>query len=180
MKSTTLHRSSLTKEHMVALERSRLINMDMNDIPQYRQHETSKTSELDVLYRSIEKGLKRQPVKKTPAVYLTLGFISGVAFMLIIMLIVGLSSMGMRRASENIENVTTIPVEEPKTNDYIGGLAEEKYEVKSGDTLDRIALRFYGKYDPNKIEEIQRINNIKNPASLQIGQVIIIPLTSGQ
>ena len=41
MKSTTLHRSSLTKERMTALERSRLINMDMNDIPQYRQHETS-------------------------------------------------------------------------------------------------------------------------------------------
>jgi nucleoid-associated protein YgaU len=80
----------------------------------------------------------------------------------------------------NIENVTTIPVEEPKANNYVGGLAEEKYEVKSGDTLDKIALRFYGKYDPNKIEEIQRINNIKNPASLQIGQVIIIPLTSGQ
>ena len=102
MKSTTLHRSSLTKERMTALERSRLINMDMNDIPQYRQHETSnKTSELDVLYRSIEKGLRRQPVKKTPAVYLTLGFVSGVIFMLIVMLIVGLSSMGMRRASES-------------------------------------------------------------------------------
>lgn len=182
MKSTTLHRSSLTKERMTALERSRLINMDMNDIPQYRQHETSnKTSELDVLYRSIEKGLRRQPVKKTPAVYLTLGFVSGVIFMLIVMLIVGLSSMGMRRASENSDNITTIPVEEPKTErEYISGLAEEKYEIKSGDTLDRIALRFYGKYDTQKIEEIQRINNIKNPAALQIGQVIIIPLTSGQ
>ena len=100
MKSTTLHRSSLTKERMTALERSRLINMDMNDIPQYRQHESAnKTSELDVLYRSIEKGLKRQPVKKTPAVYLTIGFVSGVVFMLIVMLIVGLSSMGMRKAN---------------------------------------------------------------------------------
>ena len=87
----------------------------------------------------------------------------------------------MRRASENSDNITTIPVEEPKTErEYINGLAEEKYEIKSGDTLDRIALRFYGKYDTQKIEEIQRINNIKNPAALQIGQVIIIPLTSGQ
>ena len=180
MKSTTLHRSSLTKERMAALERSRLINMDMNDIPQYRQHESAnKTSELDVLYRSIEKGLKRQPVKKTPAVYLTIGFVSGVVFMLIVMLIVGLSSMGMRKAN-NSDNITTIPVDVPKTEEYIGGFAEEKYEVKSGDTLDKIALRFYGKYDPNKIEEIQRINNITNPAALQIGQVIIIPLTSGQ
>ena len=56
--------------------------------------------------------------------------------------------------------------------------SEEKYEIKSGDTLDKIAYRFYGKYDVEKIEAIQKINNITNPSALQIGQVIIIPVDS--
>ena len=56
--------------------------------------------------------------------------------------------------------------------------SEEKYEIKSGDTLDKIAYRFYGKYDVEKIDAIQKINNITDPSALQIGQVIIIPVDS--
>ncbi len=52
----------------------------------------------------------------------------------------------------------------------------EKYTIKSGDTLDKITYRFYGKYDARKIEEIKKINNILNPENLQIGQVLVIPV----
>ena len=55
--------------------------------------------------------------------------------------------------------------------------AEQKYIVKQGDTLNGIAYRFYGKYSEEKINEIQRVNNIKNPAALSIGQELIIPVS---
>ena len=49
----------------------------------------------------------------------------------------------------------------------------QEYIVKSGDTLSRIATTFLG---PNgDWREIARVNNITNPASLQIGQRLFIP-----
>lgn len=177
MISNTLRRSCLSKERMEAIERSRLNNMDMNDIPQYRQQE-SKNTDLDALYNSIERGLKRQPAKKTPAVYLTIGFFAGAIFMLIMMGIISLGTIGTKSARiPETQKVAVSPSEDVQVADSEPtGLAEEKYTIKAGDTLDKIALRFYGKYDSKKIEQIQKINNITNPAAIQIGQVIIIPL----
>ena len=56
-------------------------------------------------------------------------------------------------------------------------ISQEKYVIKKGDTLNGIAYRFYGKYDESKILEIQRINNITNPAAIRIGQEILVPVS---
>lgn len=47
------------------------------------------------------------------------------------------------------------------------------YTIQRGDTLGRIAQRFYG--DARKYPVIQRANNISNPSRIWIGQVLIIP-----
>lgn len=47
------------------------------------------------------------------------------------------------------------------------------YTIQRGDTLGRIAARFYG--DPRKYPIIQRANNISNPNRIWIGQVLVIP-----
>ena len=52
----------------------------------------------------------------------------------------------------------------------------ETYTVKSGDTLEGIILRFYGRYDTDKITQIATANKMTNPNALQIGQKLIIPL----
>ncbi|WP_055076066.1 LysM peptidoglycan-binding domain-containing protein [Pseudanabaena sp. 'Roaring Creek'] len=49
----------------------------------------------------------------------------------------------------------------------------QEYIVKAGDTLSAIAKRFLGVNGDWR--EIARINNITNPASLQIGQRLMIP-----
>ena len=98
--------------------------------------------------------------------------------MLLMVGIISLGSMGTKSARiPETSTVTVTPSEDARAieNESVG-LAEEKYTIKAGDTLDKIALRFYGKYDSKKIEQIQKINNITNPAAIQIGQVIIIPL----
>ena len=51
------------------------------------------------------------------------------------------------------------------------------YTVKSGDTLGKIAVKFYG--DAHKYPVIQRANNIENPSRIWVGQVLIIPPIAG-
>ncbi|HIU93310.1 MAG TPA: LysM peptidoglycan-binding domain-containing protein [Candidatus Limenecus avicola] len=54
--------------------------------------------------------------------------------------------------------------------------AQETYTVKSGDTLEGIIIRFYGKYDTSKISKIMQANNMANPNQLSIGQSLVIPM----
>ena len=51
------------------------------------------------------------------------------------------------------------------------------YTVQRGDTLGRIATRFYG--DARKYPLIQRANNIANPSLIWVNQVLVIPPASG-
>ena len=180
MKSSTLHRASLSRERMIVLERARMTNMDINEIPQYNQQD-APAPELDVLYKSMRTNLKKPVAKKSPGVYLGIGFVCGILFMGLVSLIVGISSITPKnaRVPKQQQTVAIIPAVSNKkevTGETTAVTTEEKYTIKSGDTLDKIAFRFYGKYDNDKIQQIQTLNNITNPSGLQIGQVLIIPV----
>ncbi len=49
------------------------------------------------------------------------------------------------------------------------------YTIQRGDTLGRIAAKFYG--NAQQYPLIQRANNISNPSRIWVGQVLIIPAT---
>ena len=187
MKGSTLHRSGLTREKMGVLA-----NISQTDIKKQstksqlnQYYRAAKAQELDVLWGNVQKGIQKvhnvakTTKQKSPATYLTIGFVAGVLFMCLITLIVSIFSMHPKatneiEASSNVavigtENVVDAPSEAVVTN--------EKYIVKKGDTLNGIAYRFYGKYDEAKILEMQRINNITNPAAIRIGQEIIVPVS---
>lgn len=51
------------------------------------------------------------------------------------------------------------------------------YTVQSGDTLGKIAKRFYG--DARKYPVIQSANNLSNPGRIWVGQVLVIPPIGG-
>lgn len=51
----------------------------------------------------------------------------------------------------------------------------QTYVVKNGDTLERIAKRYYGAGTPDYIKKIQRANRMSNPNRLRLGQKLIIP-----
>ncbi len=193
MKSSTLHRSNLTKERMSMLENVKFqaVKRVSNDANQFLR--TSKNPELDVLYRSFMKNvtagsnasgnisnsskIKIKVKAKTDGVYLSIGVIGGLIFLIIVSLVVWISSIPAKK--------NDIP-EPPKTSAGLEVLSDtketvelnrkEQYTIKSGDTLDKITYRFYGKYDAKKIDEIKKLNNIKDPGNLQIGQVLIIPV----
>lgn len=51
-----------------------------------------------------------------------------------------------------------------------------EYRIRSGDTLEKIAMRFYGSQSPDSIQKIKTANKIRNVRLLQIGQKLIIPM----
>lgn len=186
MKSSTLHRSNISKEKMSMIEnvRPQTYGSGISNVNHYMNFQ--KKPELDVLWRDFEKNVQTKSKNKGPVVYTGIGFVLGLLFALGIAAIVALASYNTTTA-DDIDNriykmedpqtqVAIVPSNTNETATHAEMALEEKYTVKAGDTLDDIAYRFYGKYDLNKIEEIMKLNNIKDATTIQIGQVLIIPL----
>ena len=49
------------------------------------------------------------------------------------------------------------------------------YEVQSGDTLGRIALKFYNNAGPDSVKKIQSANQLSSPDAIKLGQHLTIP-----
>ncbi len=186
MKGSTLHRSGLTREKMGVLASLSQTDKKQNTRAQLNQfYKTQKAQELDLLWGGVQKGIQKvhnatkSTQQKSPAVYLTIGFIAGVLFMCCIILIVSISTMAPKAAVKVNDNAQVAVIGEEAAADTASDTvtSEEKYVVKQGDTLNGIAYRFYGKYDEAKILEIQRINGITNPAAIKIGQELAIPVS---
>lgn len=188
MRGSTLHRSGLTREKMGVLANISQVDTKKQttkaQLSQY--YRATKAQELDLLWGNVQKGIQKvhnvakSTKQKSPAVYLTIGFIAGVLFMCLITLIVSIFSMSPKTPSEIDSAKSNVAV--IGSDSLLDGITDvvvskEKYVVKKGDTLNGIAYRFYGKYDEAKILEIQRINNIVNPAAIKIGQEILVPVS---
>jgi len=187
MKGSTLHRSGLTREKMGVLANiSQVDNKKQSTKAQLNQYyRAAKAQELDLLWGNVQKGIQKvhnvtkTSKQKSPIVYFTIGFVAGVLFMCFITLIVSIFSMHPKVEDEisTKSNIAVIGSANLATDTLDSIITREKYVVKKGDTLNGIAYRFYGKYDESKILEIQRINNIVNPAAIRIGQEILIPVS---
>lgn len=186
MKSSTLHRSNLSKERMSMIEnvKPQSYNGSTSDINRYIKFQ--RKPELDVLWRDFEKSVQSKSKAKAPIIYAGIGFVLGLLFALGIAVIIGLSMYFDTQKPEftpqpvkiqtNETSAAIIPSGSAETTMRQTAASEEKYTIKEGDTLDKVAFRFYGKYDLEKINKIMELNNIKDETKIQIGQVLIIPL----
>ena len=186
MKGSTLHRSGLTREKMGVLASFTQGDKKQNTRAQLNQYyRSAKAQELDLLWGGVQKGIQKVHNatkgvhQKSPAVYLMIGFIAGVIFMSCITLIVSVSAMTPKTENkiDTKSNVAIIGEDTAAENTAEPVVTQEKYVVKRGDTLNGIAYRFYGKYNEAKIQEIQKVNSITNPAALRVGQELIIPVS---
>ncbi|RQD71042.1 MAG: LysM peptidoglycan-binding domain-containing protein [Tindallia sp. MSAO_Bac2] len=80
--------------------------------------------------------------------------------------------------SDPDEMPDTVPTEDPVSEEEVSDPPAaddppDQYTVQSGDTLYSISQRMYG--DGNRYPEIMEANNITDPASLRVGQVLQIP-----
>ena len=127
-----------------------------------------------------------QKEDKSPGVYLITGFIAGALAMFLMTALLSFSSNAIneRNNPDSPKLVKKVKPAKAKLSiipaDQIAEeakpAAQETYTVKSGDTLEGIIIRFYGKYDTSKISKIMQANNMANPNQLSIGQSLVIPM----
>lgn len=184
MKSSTLRRSNLSRERMAVLEELAKNRQKPYDAAPGVYVRANKEKELDVLWQNFRVNQKDE---KSPGIYLATGFIAGAIAMLIMTTLLSFSArstesqdiLAPKKAKTERARLTFIPSDksssaESETETVAKGT--ENYTVASGDTLESIIIRFYGKFDLSKVEKIKQANKMKNPNALQIGQKLIIPM----
>ena len=179
MKSTTIRRSNLSKEKMAVLEALKKYKNDESDYApnvyiRPAEIHNEKKEELDLLWRNF----KLQDIhtgENTPKIYIAAGIAATV-------LLVGALTMTAFFAhsvgsSNDIAAETgafgIIPASEQNEETVS---KNETYIVQSGDTIEKILIRFYGKYTKNSESTLMKANNMTNPNKLSIGQELIIPM----
>ena len=189
MKNTTLYRSNLSSERvafLAELKAQREKQSEENAPKTYKRQ--AKDKELDVLWSNFKLSSKDD---KSPGLYLLTGFILGALSMFLINSLfymnnnteiaddIDAQTIKQSKIEKRINtkkvaatDVTIIPADTQQTTTP----HNETYKVKSGDTLQGIVIRFYGKYSPAKAEMIREANGMANANKLSIGQELIIPL----
>ncbi len=194
MRNSSIYRSNLSDEKIAFLSEiksQKEFSQEDNTPKAYKRQ--GKQKELDLLWQSFKISPKEE---KSPGVYLLTGFIAGALciFMMNGILSIGsgvsssdseLASLGQPKFEKKIsrksklpqinQQVTVIPAANTTLNEEQIPTFE-KYTVKSGDSMSSIVYRFYGKYDPSKVEKIKQANNLASEHKLSVGQQLVIPL----
>lgn len=191
MRNSTLYRANLSSEKVAFLSELKSKAPDTHESIEpkaYKRLDKQKEKELDILWENFKLNVKEE---KSPLVYLITGFIAGVLSVFALSAILGLcgmfdgqssdSSLGQKKFEKNISanakktQIAVIPARSQNSENIQSPLSETYY-VKEGDSMSSIVSRFYGKYDPVKVEKIKLTNNLTSEHKLSIGQKLIIPL----
>lgn len=184
MKGSTLRRSNITREKIAMLESLAKYNNKYNNV----KTPVDKQEELDVLWQNFKVASRTE---KSPIAFFTSGVLVGVVSTLVvailISLVVGYSPLedlninisNPFNKGSNIESskFTFIPADTKQEVQTAPVLPQSKeYMVQPGDSLESIAIRFYGSFDETKLKSIEDANKLANPNAIGIGQKLIIPM----
>lgn len=180
MKSSTLRRSNITREKMAMLSALSDYNAAKG---RSNAHITDKQAELDMLWQNFKIAATSN---KNPKTYFSAGFFTGIVASLVVAMFISffigyspLNDIHFSAPKANKENVkfTFIPADkQTPQEEAVHKPAEKEYTVQSGDSLEDIAMRFYGSWDEAKLKAIQTRNELKDVNSIKIGQKLIIPI----
>lgn len=180
MRSNTARKRNISNERVLALDELLPNRSNQYDSSPGVYVRSDRDRELDVLWQGYRVNSKAE---KSPMIYLCVGFVAGVVGMLIMSAMFNFGSPSKDNLAEldmwekaNTKPVTAVSVT-PSTevNEPVVDSTAE-YKVRSGDTLEKIAYRFYGNGSPSKIDKIQVANNLRSPHQIRAGQKLVIPL----
>lgn len=187
MRNSSLYRSNISNEKIAflsELKNQKDFMVEDNEPKAYKR--LGKQKELDLLWQNFKISTKED---KSPGVYLLTGFVAGALSMFIMNTALNISAnmssntqvLGQPKFEKKINRKSVAPqiavVPATVQNNQENVIPTfENYTVKSGDSMSSISLRFYGKYDPSKVEKIRQVNKLSNAHKLSIGQQLIIPL----
>lgn len=174
MRSSTFHKTALSKEKLAALE-SIIADGKANydDAPGVYVR-NNKEKDLDLLWQ-VDRAASRY--KKMTRGQLITSFVAGILCTIFIMSSFNNLSNNMAEFDfwQNGAN-TSVGVNVSPPDNKAPTVHTETYVVKAGDTIDSIVMRYYGVYDVERIHQIQSINNLKDPSKIAMGQTLIIPI----
>ena len=179
MRTNTKRKSNMSNERVLALDELLPNRSNQYDSSPGVYVRSDRDRELDVLWQGYRVNSKEE---KSPMVYLCVGFIAGVVGMLLMSAIFNFGNPSKDNLAELDlwEKANTKPAAVSVTPSFdvnepvVESTAE--YKVRSGDTLEKIAYRFYGNGSPSKIDKIQIANNLRSPHNIRAGQKLVIPL----
>ena len=156
-----------------------------------RGHCWTFQDELDVLWQHLKA--PSAPEKSSIAFFssgVLVGIVSTLFVAIIMSFIVGYSpiddftfNMTNKIKSPKVESLKFTFIPADKHEAVVSNESEpvvdadlKEYTVQSGDSLESIAIKFYGSFDEAKIKGIQETNNLSNPNAIGIGQKLMIPM----
>ena len=161
------------------------------------EFELPKTAELEALWPGVNHDFL-QPTRRTPSLYLTIGFMAGALASLAAawsysffssgatipgipqkkIVVAGahagaVASVRGQIASENAKGETSRPIVVDGAEVLLP--AYPTYEVKSGDSLAAIVLKAYKRMSPRLLDEVCKANGMRNANVLNLGQKLTLP-----
>jgi LysM repeat protein len=183
MKSSTLHRSSISKERIAALEELLSDKSQPYDSSPGVYVRSDKDRELDILWQGFKMNTREE---RSPGVYLSIGFVTGAICMFLMSTILNFGNPShesfidlnlWKKANTEVKATTApTPINVAPASKIAAEEKSEKYTIQSGDTLEKVALRYYGSTSPEKIQKIQDANGLDNPNKISIGQELTVPV----
>lgn len=150
-----------------------------------------KSAELEALWPGVNHDILSVP-RKGPSFYLTIGFMAGAVVSLVV--VWGISAFSHIAASNPTKKEivvagthgtasgTATTTGAVVTQTLSGGAEPEviiplnpTYVVANGDTLAAIALKNYKRATPRLLDEICRVNGMRNANVLSLGQQLTLP-----
>ncbi len=180
MRVNTVRRRNVSNERVLALDELLPDRSNKYDSSPGVYLRSDKDRELDVLWQDYRVNSRSE---KTPMVYLCTGFIAGVICMLLISAMFNFGNTSSDNLAEldlwekaNTKPAATVNVSPSFERVEPVRSSNTEYKVQNGDTLEKIAYRFYGNGSPSRVDKIQVANNLSSPHQIRIGQKLVIPL----
>lgn len=177
MNSTTIDRSNISEEKMAVLDAlKRYKNGEFCTAPNvYIRQESpkgTKRDELDLLWNNF-KMQDMITADRAPKMFVAAGIVAGVILMASLV-VTGIFAHSVSKDTVAKAEYTLIP------SSGSSGVVDssERYVVQSGDTIEKILIRFYGSYTKTFENNLLKANNLSNPNKLSIGQELIIPMNN--
>lgn len=180
MRSNTARKRNVSNERVLALDELLPNRSNQYDSSPGVYVRSDRDRELDILWQGYRVSSKEE---KSPMVYLCVGFVAGIIGVLIMSAMFNFGKPSQENIAEldlwekantkPLAAVSVTPSSEER-EPIVESTAE--YRVRSGDTLEKIAYRFYGNGSPSKIDKIQVANNLRSPHHIRAGQKLVIPI----
>ena len=176
MKSSLQQKTNVSREKLAVLEELLSTKQREYEAAASEYNKQNKDREIDILWQE----LKTHREERSPGVYLSIGFVVGALAMFIMTSIINFGVQSENSSDFNLWKKSSISSQKAAVNVIPSGtndiLNNMTYTIKNGDTLETIAIKYYGVASQANIAKLQRANNITNPHSIQIGQTINVPL----